>query len=158
MFLSYTPDITAKFDTVFRNYKSHLCTLVSGWIEIVDFAYVVKSFVHAFVHYFFAINLCFNSSIIRFISFFLNLYLTFSSLIFLFPFPPISRCHSLSSLLLSLLSLVISPSVLLFHHSSFFSPILYFFAPTSFATQRAAVKVSLFVWVTTCFIISSNST
>ena len=68
----------------------------------------------------FAMNLCFNSSITRFTPFFFTPYFTFSSLIFLFPFPRVSSCLPLSSLLISLLRLVISLSILLFHHGSFF--------------------------------------
>ena len=93
---------------------------------------------------FFAINLCFNSSITRFIPFFFTLYLVFSSLIFSFPFPPVSPCLSLSSLLISLLRLVISLSILLFHHGCFFSPILSFFQSNFFCNCHS----SLFVWVT----------
>ena len=99
MFLSYTPDITPKFDTIFRigiilspcfySFRS-LCTCFwftwNSWFclncEII-------------------LNLGFNSSITRFVPFFFTLYLALSSLIFLFPFPPVSPCLSLSSLLIS---------------------------------------------------------
>ena len=77
---------------------------------------------------FFAINLCFNSSITRFIPFFFTLYLVFSSLIFLFLFPLASPRLSLSSLLISLLRLVISLSILLFHHGCFFLSYFVFFS------------------------------
>ena len=107
---------------------------------------------------FFAINLCFNSSITRFIPFFSTLYLVFSSLIFLFPFPPVSPRISLSSLLTCLLRLVISLSILLFHHGSFFSPLSPFYTATSFVNQRVAAIASLFVWVTSSVSICLNTT
>ena len=57
---------------------------------------------------FIAINPCFNSSITKVISLFFTLHLAFNSLIFIFPFPPVSLCLPFSSLLIFLLRLVIS--------------------------------------------------
>ena len=101
---------------------------------------------------FLAINLCFNSSITRFILFFFTPYLAFSSLIFLFLFLPVSPCLSLFSLLISPYKLVISLLVLSYH-SSFFSIFLSFFTPTTLATQRANAIAVLFVSVTTSILI-----
>ena len=100
----------------------------------------MKSFVHIFflTFGFFAVNLCFNSSITRFIPSFFTLYLAFSSVICLFTFPPLSSHLSLFSLLISLLRLETSLSVLLFDRSSFLSPLLPFFTPDSVATQKTA--------------------
>ena len=143
MFFSYTPDITPKFDTIYRIWDNSVTVFFSiqffVYLFLADLkcsfcltCVIICSYLLTFV--FFAINLCFNSSIIRFIPFFLTPYLAFSSLIFLFPFPPVSPYLSLSSPLISLLKLVISISILLFHHDFFFSPFLSFFNPTSFAT------------------------
>ena len=100
---------------------------------------ILYSYLLTFV--FFAITSCFNSSITRFISFFFTLYLAFSYLILLFL--SLQFLLFFSRMLISLLRLVISLSILLFHLGSFFSPLLAFFNSTSFATQMAAALASL---------------
>ena len=138
MLFSYTPDITPKFDTIFRIRGNSVTSFFS-----------VEFFVHLFLVYlnnwfcqnceilcsyllaflFFAINLFFTSSVTRFIPF-STLCLVFISLIFIFPFPPVFHCHSLASLLISPLRLVLSLSILLFHNGSLLSPLLPFFTST----------------------------
>ena len=156
MFFSDTPDITPKLDAIFR-VRDNSITLFFPFSSFYTCSWlawkcwfclnceILCLYLVTFVV--FAVNLCFNSSVTSFIPFFFTLYLVFSPLIFLFLFPPVSPRLSLFSLFISLLRLPISLSILLFHHGSFFSPLLPFFTTTSFPTQRAAAKVSLFVWV-----------